>query len=122
MENTIDTKHFKVKLEEEKVRLENELSKLGKQNFSIPGDWEVDAPEIDILASDKNEVADKIEEMEERSLILDQLENEYNEVLTALERIKTGQYGVCEVCNQPIATARLEAYPAAGTCIEHASK
>ncbi|HMC04501.1 MAG TPA: TraR/DksA C4-type zinc finger protein [Actinomycetota bacterium] len=34
----------------------------------------------------------------------------------ALERLAAGSYGICEACGQPIAEARLEAWPAARFC------
>ncbi len=36
----------------------------------------------------------------------------------ALERLDAGTYGTCVSCGQPIAPARLEAIPWAGTCID----
>ena len=42
-------------------------------------------------------------------------------VEAALRRVADGTYGRCERCDQPIAGARLEARPAAGTCITCAS-
>ena len=44
------------------------------------------------------------------------------EVEAALAKIADGSYGVCERCGQEIATARLEAKPAARLCIDCASK
>jgi RNA polymerase-binding transcription factor DksA len=120
MENALDIKHFQIKLEAEKARLESELSEVGRQNPHIKGDWEVSAPNMDTLPSDKNEVADKIEEFEQRGLILDELETEYNEVLNALNRIQNNTYGTCNICNETIPPKRLEAYPAAHSCIKHA--
>jgi RNA polymerase-binding transcription factor DksA len=43
------------------------------------------------------------------------------QVRRALARIKLGRYGTCEVCGTQIDKARLEAYPEATTCLEHAS-
>jgi RNA polymerase-binding protein DksA len=39
----------------------------------------------------------------------------------AEERLAEGSYGTCERCGQPIGAARLEARPAARTCIDCAS-
>jgi RNA polymerase-binding transcription factor DksA len=36
-------------------------------------------------------------------------------------RLQQGSYGVCEVCDQPIPAARLEARPTARTCVRHAA-
>jgi YteA family regulatory protein len=41
-----------------------------------------------------------------------------HEVDDALARMDAGTYGVCEVCGQPIPTARLEAMPSATTCVQ----
>ncbi|WP_066585398.1 TraR/DksA family transcriptional regulator [Cellulomonas timonensis] len=43
------------------------------------------------------------------------------EIDAALGRLESGGYGRCEVCGDPIAPARLEARPAARTCIRCAS-
>lgn len=34
--------------------------------------------------------------------------------------LQRGSYGVCEVCDQPIPAARMEARPTARTCVQHA--
>jgi RNA polymerase-binding transcription factor DksA len=39
----------------------------------------------------------------------------------AVTRLQQGSYGVCEVCDQPIPAARLEARPTARTCVRHAA-
>jgi RNA polymerase-binding transcription factor DksA len=36
-------------------------------------------------------------------------------------RLQQGSYGVCEVCDQPIPAARLDARPTARTCVRHAA-
>jgi DnaK suppressor protein len=45
-----------------------------------------------------------------------------DEIDDALERVRTGGYGICQDCGQPIAAARLEARPFATTCISCASR
>jgi DnaK suppressor protein len=39
------------------------------------------------------------------------------QVERALERIESGTYGRCETCGQDISPERLEAFPAATTCV-----
>lgn len=39
------------------------------------------------------------------------------EIRAALARLESGGYGTCETCGEPIGAARLEARPAARTCI-----
>ncbi|HEY4517348.1 MAG TPA: TraR/DksA C4-type zinc finger protein [Candidatus Paceibacterota bacterium] len=115
----MDTNHFKEKLEAELSKLEGELKSIGERNPSNPGDWEATAPDMNIPASDPNDVADTIEEYETRSGELKELEIRYNEVKAALLRIAGNTYGVCRISGEPIEPARLEANPAATTCIKH---
>ncbi|MBI3809369.1 MAG: TraR/DksA C4-type zinc finger protein [Nitrospirae bacterium] len=42
---------------------------------------------------------------------------EIEDIDRALARIANGNYGRCEVCDQPIPLARLEALPAAAACL-----
>ncbi len=115
----INTDHFKQKLEAELAILEGELKSIGARNPANPVDWEAKATPMNELASDPNEVADTIEEFETNSAQLRQLEIRYNEVKAALEQIQNGTYGSCQVCGKPIEPERLEANPAATTCIAH---
>ena len=121
MENEkIDFDYFKEKLEKEQIRLIAELKTVGRINPDNPNDWEPIPSEKGERHADFNDMADGIEEYEENTAILKQLEIELNEVKHALERIVRGVYGVCEVSNETIEKERLEAYPAAKTCIKHA--
>jgi DnaK suppressor protein len=44
------------------------------------------------------------------------------EVDAALDRVKSGSYGTCEACRQPIAPARLDAIPWARYCARDQEK
>lgn len=46
------------------------------------------------------------------------LRQELDEVNDALERIRTGRYGLCVRCGKEIAEARLEALPQTPVCIQ----
>ncbi len=50
------------------------------------------------------------------------LQESLDEVTEALGKLEAGTYGACETCGKPIASARLEAKPAARDCIDCASK
>ncbi len=117
--NKTDIQHFKEKLLKEKSLLENELNSIGKVDPEHPGDWNATSGDIDTDSADENEVADKFEELEENKVILNQLEPQFNEVKSALERIEEGNYGICEVSGEPIEKERLEANPSARTCMKH---
>ncbi|MBI2476067.1 MAG: hypothetical protein HYV67_02405 [Candidatus Taylorbacteria bacterium] len=114
-----DTKHFEELLTKELASLEKELKSIGRKNPANPADWEAKPNKMDVMPADSNEVADSIESYEENTGILKQLEIRYNEVKKALEKIKAGTYGLCEVDRKPIELARLEANPAATVCKEH---
>lgn len=115
----INISHLKSELEKELATLEGELKTVGRINPSNPKDWEAVPQQEDIDSADENEVADKIENYEGNSAILKQLETRFNEVKDALKRIDENTYGTCEVCNKEIEEKRLEANPAATTCMEH---
>lgn len=118
----IDTEHFKKKLEEELEFITSELKTVGRINPNNPADWEAKPPEMDILQADRNEAADRIEGYEENSAILKELEIRFNNIKDAIKRIEDGAYGVCEVGKEEIKIERLEANPAAKTCVKHMNK
>jgi RNA polymerase-binding transcription factor DksA len=115
----IDNAHFKQKLEDELKVLEGELQSVGRRNPSNPADWEPVPTEMNIQHADKNEEADKIEQYEENTAVLKELEIRYNNVKLALEKIEKGTYGKCEISGEDIELDRLEANPAARTCKTH---
>ena len=118
--DNIDTTFFKEKLEEELAVVEHELQALGHKNPNNPKDWEADAPHnFETDSADENETADKIEEFEENTAVLKELEIRYNDLKAALDKIEGGIYGTCEICNAPIEEERLIANPAARTCKQH---
>lgn len=112
------TEHFKKKLEEEKIKIESEMGTVGRKNPRVPNDWEV-APSEMGMESDLADQADVVMSRENNAAILADLEARYDTVLTALSRIEKKTYGTCEVCGEPIVIARLEADPAATTCVVH---
>lgn len=112
------TEHFKKKLEEEKIRLESEMGTVGRKNPHVPNDWEA-APSEMGMESDLADQADVVMSRENNAAILADLEARYDTILTALARIEKKTYGTCEVCGKVIVTARLEADPAAMTCVVH---
>lgn len=114
-----DTTTYKKLLEEERDKLAEELAGLGVQNPKNPDDWDVKMPEMDIMAADENEMADRTEEMHIDSLVLDELEMRHQSILHALDKIENGTFGACEVCAEPVEEDRLAVNPAARTCKAH---
>ena len=115
---TTDQK-YKHKLEEEKKTLMAELGALGTRDPKSH-EWEAttaapDAAEV----ADPNTSGDRFEDFEENSALTGTLGARLTQVEEALLRIEHGGYGVCRVCGNPIEEARLEANPAAETCMMH---
>lgn len=96
-------------LEEERARLQSQISSLDVGND--------ESPAYDDNFADSGQVA---AEQGENKALLRQLEEQLDEVDRALAKMDDGTYGLCEVCHQPIAEARLEAMPATRFCIAHA--
>ena len=119
MRNDIDTNLFKEKLEAELALVEAELKTVGQKNPDNKADWEAKPADLGEDSADENETADKIEEYEENTAVLKELETKYNDLKVALDKIESGTYGLCEVSNEPIESDRLEANPAARTCKVH---
>ncbi|MEK7538693.1 MAG: TraR/DksA C4-type zinc finger protein [Patescibacteria group bacterium] len=115
----VDIIKLKTMLLEEKAKLESELAGIAHKNPEIAGDWEPSAPDLNNPTADPNDVADSMETFEENSAVEVELEARLMEVDVALNRIEVGSYGVCRICKNPIEDARLEANPAALTCIAH---
>ncbi len=114
----LDKKAIKEKLEKEREVLLEELQDMGKLNQET-GEWEATPEEQDAPESDQNDMADRFEDFEARSSMMKTLEPRLNDVLRALKRLGRDSFGKCEVCKKEIEDARLEANPAARTCMEH---
>jgi len=115
----MNTEKYKQKLSEEKAKLEKELATIGRINPDSPTDWEAVPPDAGSRESDPNSSADHIEDYETNTAILKQLEIQLTDVNEALAQVEAGTYGVCEVCGEPIEEGRLDANPAARTCMKH---
>lgn len=115
---TIDTNYFREKLEAEKDRLTADLSGIATPSPTIAGDWDTVPGDTEEMALE-GEVADRLEDNEEREATEQALEARLDEVTLALEKIASDDYGMCEICHMEIEADRLEANPAAATCKAH---
>lgn len=91
---------------------------------ALTGDFdEVVAASKDTNADDEHdpEGATIAFERSQVSALVVQVRGHLAEIDAALQRLESGTYGTCERCGQPIGEARLEARPAAATCISCAS-
>jgi DnaK suppressor protein len=104
----MNTAHFKKLLEEELRTVDAEID----ENKESPH-------QEDTSATEKDELADKIEDLEESQGENKILIARRNAIAIALDKIEEGKYGVCEIGGEPIEEERLEADPAARTCVAH---
>lgn len=109
---------YKTILTDLKTELINQLSTIAIFNEKTE-DWEVKMDDVVELESDDNDVADFGEEADERIATLAELETRYRNVVRALEKIEAGTFGICEISGNKIEEERLNANPAARTCIAH---
>ncbi|PIR44655.1 MAG: hypothetical protein COV10_03690 [Candidatus Vogelbacteria bacterium CG10_big_fil_rev_8_21_14_0_10_51_16] len=68
---------------------------------------------------DPIDVAETIGNYEKGFALNKELEGRLNLVDEALAKIEAGTYGTCDQCGTMIPLARLEANPAATTCVVH---
>ena len=115
----LDLNYYKEKLEEEKKRLEKELSTIAHRNPDAPEDWQVNYPDMNVMPAAKEEVADQEEEYENRASLELGLESRLRDINDAFERMESGTFGVCKEGKEPIDEERLKANPAARNCIKH---
>ena len=101
-------RRFKVRLHQERVELLTLLATLQSAEPE-PGGLPIEHPA---------EVAAALYDHEETLTLKGWLRQRLAEVDAALQRIRDGTYGRCEVCGMPIQRARLEALPTARTRVE----
>jgi RNA polymerase-binding transcription factor DksA len=109
--NDAPTVDYRALLEEERSQLRDKLAELGSGDGG--------GLSYDANFADSSQVTAERGEAETLAL---QLRDALTEVELALDKLGAGTYGSCESCGKPIAPARLEAKPAARTCIDCASK
>jgi len=78
-------------------------------------------------SGDAISIANKVHDKQEESLsemlteinlaMLSQHQHELINLERAIKRLDEGEYGICIDCGEPIASARLQAYPTAVRCI-----
>ena len=99
-------------LEQEKIRLEAELSR--KQGSATSAEERREGSPF----GKREEEATETLELEKRLALENRLRQEMASVDHTLEKIEKGTYGICDNCGKPIPPERLEALPQANLCIE----
>lgn len=110
----------KGKLKKAKEKLEKELSSFARKNDKVDGDWITNYPRFE--GGDLEEGADEVEEYGNKLSVSYVFEINLKRVNKALEKIKKGEYGICETCGGKISKGRLEVYPQAESCMKCINK
>lgn len=113
-----DTQHFKNKLLAEKKLVLQELGEVGAIDPDT-NEWGPKPEPAEESSPDANDLGDRFEDFEEKSSLTDTLSGRLSEIDKALDNIDDGSYGKCSVCEKEIENERLNANPAAETCMEH---
>lgn len=108
------------KLEKEKEKIEKQLEKFAIKDKKLKGDWDTRFPHFNGGETGSAALEQAANEVEEYSTLLPieySLELRLKNINLALEKIKTGKYGICEKCQKRIKEERLKIYPIAQYCL-----
>lgn len=114
----LDKKKIKDKLEKERDVLLGQMGDMGKMNPKT-GEWEATPEDAQFKATDQNDMADRFEDFESKSSMIEVLEERLRSINNAIRAIDKETFGTCKTCGKQIEAARLEANPAARTCKKH---
>ncbi len=70
------------------------------------------------LDSDSEERATQLEDSEVVDALGNEAREEIEKISTALQRMESGEYGLCLECGEPVGDSRIRAYPYANECID----
>ncbi len=103
----------RTQLEDEQTRLQSQIGELEEQGRLET--WRDSQPDL-------VDAGTAAVEREQVQALADRVSKRLKQVERALARIDEGTYGLCEVCGEDIAEERLEALPAATTCVRHSQR
>jgi len=107
MNEKLDYPAFQSKLEGMKKDLEADLAR-ERQGVEEDG----------VLNPDRADLAQDYALHERQQTIFQRLQDQFDQVQAALQRIEVGSFGKCENCGKSISTDRLEALPYASMCMD----
>ena len=110
----------KEKLEKTKKIIEKQLAGFAEKDDKLKGDWDSLFPLFNGQGASSGALEEATDEVEEYGNLLPvehNLELRLKSINSALEKIKKGQYGICEKCGKKIPEERLKAFPEAKTCL-----
>lgn len=106
--------NLKERLEKEKEILEKELSSFAKKDTKPEGDWDTRYPKFN--GGKLDEETQEVEKYISLLPIEHTLELRLRDINLALEKIKKGNYEICEKCRKKISIERLKICPEARFC------
>lgn len=112
MSINIKLKELRKHLEDEKIRLSKEIEQL-RTTSQTTDERREGSP-----FGKREEEATEAQELEKRLAMEKKAVEQLAHVEHALHKFEQGTYGLCDVCEQPIEWARLEALPQASLCMK----
>lgn len=73
------------------------------------------------LDNDSEERATQLEDNDVVDALGNEAREEIAKISAALQRIDSGEYGLCKECGEPVGDSRISAYPYARECIDCAT-
>ena len=115
--STDQLEELRAALDGEQIDIEEQLAEHGKK---VGGDWQGTPKGFEAGEADESETADRMEELSINVPLVEELERRLKDVKDAIVKMEGEVYGICEKSGEEIPFDRLEADPAARTCIKHA--
>jgi len=115
---------IKKALEEKRDKIKKELETFAQKDEKNKHNWKSKFPKLGEESGDSVlEVgADEVEEYVNKLPVEYSLELKLKSINTALQKIKTGKYGICEKCGKKISLKRLTTLNEAKYCVNCAKK
>ena len=105
---------LKSQLQAKKQQLESQLSEFATKDPNLKDDWDTKYPRVP--QGNLEEAADEVEEYSTKLNVEFNLESQLKDVNAALAKMEQGNFGVCQMCKNPIASERLKVSPEAKLC------
>ncbi|MFA4937073.1 MAG: TraR/DksA C4-type zinc finger protein [Patescibacteria group bacterium] len=110
---------MKAILEQQQIKLENELKIFATQNPATHGGFATSFPQY---GDKEDENAAEVATFTDNLSLEKTLEGNLRDVKQALIRIQDKSYGVCKYCKKEIDERRLRARPESGACMDCKTK
>lgn len=121
--NEVLLHELKEALTKEHDTIVSELKEIASPNPALKGDWQARYPKMEENETGSDSSLETEEdEVEEYETLLEaehSLESRLLQIVHALHRIQTKQFGICPKCKKEIPIERLRANPAAEFCVLH---